>query len=58
MGRVPFQHAIGRGELPADTDIDLALDQLVGPIYYRVLVTGDAVGAKFWDSLVVAFLAR
>ena len=58
MGRVPFQHAIGRGELPADTDIDFAVDQLVGPIYYRVLVTGEAVGAKFRDSLVTAFLNR
>ena len=58
VGRVPFQRAIERGELPADTDIDLAVDQLVGPVYYRVLVTGEAVGAKFRDSLVTAFLNR
>jgi AcrR family transcriptional regulator len=58
VGRVPFQRAIERGELPADTDIDLALDQLVGPVYYRVLVTGEAVGARFREALVRAFLAR
>jgi hypothetical protein len=34
------------------------VDQLVGPIYYRVLVTGEPVDKKFTDSLVAAFLDR
>ena len=32
VGRAPFQRAIERGELPADTDIDLAVDQLVDEV--------------------------
>jgi AcrR family transcriptional regulator len=58
VDRVPLEHAVERGELPADTDIDLAIDQLVGPIYYRVLVTGEAVDSKFRNSLVAAFLKQ
>jgi AcrR family transcriptional regulator len=58
IDRVPLQRAIERGELAADTDIELAVDELVGPIYYRVLVTGEAVDSKFRDSLVTAFLNR
>jgi AcrR family transcriptional regulator len=58
VDRVPFQRAIERGELPGDMDIELAVDQLVGPIYYRVLVTGKDVSSKFRNSLVTAFLNR
>jgi hypothetical protein len=35
--------AAGRGQLPAGLDIATEVDQLVGPIYHRVLVTGDPV---------------
>jgi AcrR family transcriptional regulator len=55
--RGPFLHAAGRGELPAGTDIDLAVDGLVGPVYYRVLVTGQDVPREFTDALVDRFLA-
>lgn len=56
--RLPLERAIDRGELPTDTDIDFAVDQLVGPIYYRALVTGQAVPRRFTDRLVEEFLAR
>jgi len=55
--RLPLLRAIDRGELPPDLDVDLALDQLLGPLYYRVLVTGDPVPPAFTDGLVAAFLA-
>ena len=55
---LPLRRAIDRGDLPADLDVDLALDQLVGPIYYRVLVTGAPVPREFTDDLVAAFLDR
>jgi hypothetical protein len=55
---LPLRRAIERGELPADTDVDLALDQLVGPVYYRVLVTGAPVSRTFTDKLVDGFLAQ
>jgi AcrR family transcriptional regulator len=32
-----FARAIGRGEIPPDTDIEAALDVLYGPIYHRIL---------------------
>ena len=36
--------------MPAD------VDQLVGPVYYRVLVTGEPVGLPFTDRLVDRYL--
>jgi AcrR family transcriptional regulator len=56
--RLPFERAIARGALDPDADIDLAVDQIVGPIYYRVLVTGQTVSPKFTDTLVDAVLAQ
>jgi len=50
--RAPFRRAQGRGELPDAMDIDLAVDQLVGPVYYRMLVTGQPVPPEFTDALV------
>ena len=32
-----FDRAIERGELPAETDVELALDLLYGPVYHRFL---------------------
>jgi AcrR family transcriptional regulator len=56
VDRVPLLRAIQRGELPQKLDVERAVDQLVGPIYYRVLVTGEAVDRTFTDGLVDAFL--
>lgn len=55
--RLPLERAVGRGELAAGTDLAAAVDRLVGPVYYRVLVTGEPVTAAFTDGLVTAFLA-
>ena len=56
--RAAFLRARERGQLPEDTDIDLAIDQLVGPVYYRVLVTRQSVPPRFTDALVKSCLAR
>ncbi|HEX4223433.1 MAG TPA: TetR/AcrR family transcriptional regulator [Pseudonocardiaceae bacterium] len=45
--------AIERAQLPGD--VDLAVDQLVGPIYFRVLVTGQPVDAAYVDALLSRF---
>jgi AcrR family transcriptional regulator len=37
QGRVIFHRAIERGEIPANTNIEVALDLLYGPIYHRLL---------------------
>jgi AcrR family transcriptional regulator len=54
--RLPLLRAVERGELSPDLDLDAAVDHLVGPIYYRVLVTGDPVPPAFTDQLVHRFL--
>jgi AcrR family transcriptional regulator len=55
--RAPFLLARRRGQLPQGTDIDLAIDQLAGPVYYRVLVTRQGVPPQFTDALVAHYLA-
>ena len=55
--RTIVRRGVERGELPADLDVELALDQLTGPVYYRVLVTGEPVEAEFTDALLDRFLA-
>ena len=56
--REPFLRARRRGELSQAEDIDLAVDQLAGPIYYRVLITGQGVPPEFTDALVDRYLAQ
>jgi hypothetical protein len=56
--RAPFLRARSRGELTGDTDIDLAIDQLAGPVYYRVLITRQDVPRQFTDALVDRYLAQ
>jgi AcrR family transcriptional regulator len=58
IDRLPLERAIQRGELPATTDVESAVAQLLGPIYYRVLVSGESVGRKFTNELVAVFLHR
>jgi AcrR family transcriptional regulator len=52
LDRVIFERAKERGEISPSFDIDLAVDQVVGPIYYRVLVTGQPVTEHFIKSLL------
>jgi AcrR family transcriptional regulator len=57
LDRQPFLHAAARGELTSGTDIELAIDQLAGPVYYRMLITGQPVTPAYADALVDRFLA-
>lgn len=50
--------AVARGELPADVDVAHVAEQLVAPLYYRVIVTGETVDAAFVDRIVEDFLRR
>jgi AcrR family transcriptional regulator len=38
-----LEHARASGELDGTIDLDLAADLLAGPVYYRALITGEAV---------------
>lgn len=52
QGRTIFRRAIERGEVPADTDIELALDLLYGPIYHRLLHGHAPLDRKFVSSVI------
>ncbi|GAA2220176.1 TetR/AcrR family transcriptional regulator [Nonomuraea monospora] len=49
--------AVGRGELPADTDPGEVLKTLAAPIYLRLLVTADPVDESTADRAVHVTLA-
>lgn len=49
---------MGFAQLDPKFDVDIAVDQLVGPIYYRVLVAGESVAPAFTDRLVDEFLTK
>jgi AcrR family transcriptional regulator len=48
--------AVRRGELPAHTDIETALDLLYGPIWLRLLVRHAPLDAKLAKSVVASVL--
>ncbi|MEU5956796.1 TetR/AcrR family transcriptional regulator [Streptomyces sp. NPDC047525] len=56
--RLPLERAIQRGRLPSSVDVTAETDQLVGPLYYRILVTGEPIEPEFIDRLVDGFLRR
>ncbi|MFI7618227.1 TetR/AcrR family transcriptional regulator [Nonomuraea terrae] len=51
-----FQRAIDRGELPQDTDLELALDLLAAPLYWRLVVRSAAPDPAYMDNLTDALL--
>jgi AcrR family transcriptional regulator len=57
-GRALLLRARRRGELPEAEDIDAAVEQLLGPIYYRVVVGGQPVPCTFTDGLVDRYMDR
>jgi AcrR family transcriptional regulator len=46
-----LQRGIDRGELPQNTDLDLILDSLYGPIYMRFLIRHDELNEEFADEI-------
>ena len=48
---------IERGELRPDLDMEIAIDLLLGPIYYRLLMSGGPLTGAFIDRLVGAVMA-
>jgi AcrR family transcriptional regulator len=51
-GRLIFRRAIERGEIPADTKIEVALDLLYGPIYHRLLHGHAALNDRFVRDVI------
>jgi len=54
--RVLIRRAIERGEVPTDTDIELALDLLYGPLYHRLLHRHASLNDRFVRDVVDATL--
>lgn len=50
--RAVLTRAIGHSELPPDTDIDLALDLIFGPIYHRILHGHAPLTDRFAENVV------
>ena len=44
--------------MPAALDVAAETDQVVGPLYYRALVTGERSQDAFVEQIVTAFAER
>lgn len=50
--RYILERGISRGELKEDLDIELVMDLIFGPLFYRLLITGDVVDEDFIKNLI------
>lgn len=55
--RTIFARAIQRGEIPARTDVEAAIDLLYGPLYHRMLHGHAPLGDRFTRQVVRAVVA-
>lgn len=46
------RRAVARGEVPADVDPVEVIEAVLGPIYFRMLVTGEQLGRGFIERIV------
>lgn len=54
ISAVLVDNAVGRGELPAGTDPELAFDMVIGPLYWRLAVVRAPVDKRYLDRLAAA----
>ena len=47
-----LERGIERGDLRSDLDVELALDVLGGPLFYRLLVTGGPIDTRLAEGVV------
>ncbi|MBA2516551.1 MAG: TetR/AcrR family transcriptional regulator [Solirubrobacterales bacterium] len=52
QGGAMVARAIARGELPAGVNADQLLEQLVSPLYFRALVTGEPLDERLIETQV------
>jgi AcrR family transcriptional regulator len=50
--RTVLERGVERGDLCADLDLELALDVLAGPLFYRLLVTGGPIDRRLAEGVV------
>jgi AcrR family transcriptional regulator len=51
-----LERAVERGDLSPDLDLELALDALGGPLFYRLLITGGPIDRQLADGIVELIL--
>ncbi|GAA3574336.1 TetR/AcrR family transcriptional regulator [Amycolatopsis ultiminotia] len=51
LARVAFTRAIERGELPADANLEMAMDLIAGPIYWRLIVRRAEVAEGYLEEV-------
>jgi AcrR family transcriptional regulator len=51
LGAATLRRAIDRGELPADLDLELALDLIAAPVYWRLTVRQAPIAPGYLDQL-------
>ncbi len=56
--RAAVERGIARGELIPDTDVELVLDVIAGPVYTRLLITGVPLDPTYSRAAVELVLAR
>jgi len=54
--RVVLERGVARGDLRSDLDLELALDVLGGPLFYRLLVTGGPIDQSLAKGVVELIL--
>lgn len=52
IGRILLERAVTAGELCAGLDLEVTLDLIYGPLYYRLLVGHAPLDRRFTDSLL------
>lgn len=56
VGQTVIERAIERGELRTDIDPLTMFSTLIGPIYLRVLITGQPLDTQFLDDIITLVL--
>ena len=52
QARAVFRRAIERGEIAADTNVEVALDVVFGPVYHRLLHGHAPIDERFVDDVI------
>jgi EmrB/QacA subfamily drug resistance transporter len=56
--RSMIERGVARGELAADTRVDLLADVLIGPLFHRLIITGEPVTEQLGHELAAAVAGR
>lgn len=56
IAKTILERAVERGELSKNFDMELALDMMIGPLYWRLIVSQSDVDATFADQFTAALL--